>query len=287
LRFGFLVTALVCLSSPALAQTSLTLAAAPVPIIEAQINDRPVRLEVDLRMPDMLTLSSQAAERMRVRRLPFANVQVNVDGGGAIRGRIARPRIEFGDRASRAFAGVFPTPMSAYAEGVIGPGALPYDLITITLGAAPVQTRDMTFTLEDADVWRVRAEMGGETLNVTFDVSNRDSIFNRTAARVFDRTGLITASGELAERALILGLRTQMQPVTTELAFSGLLLGPVYARTGAPLLGALEEDAIVIEAEGDAPPASLTVGRAALERAGCASISVDRRTRRLTLRCAG
>ena len=69
-------------------------------------------------------------------------------------------------------------------------------------------------------------------------------------------------------------------------SLEGLALGPTFARTNSPLLGALEEDAIVVEAEGNAPPPGLTLGRAALRDAGCSSISVDRRTRRLTLTCA-
>ncbi len=48
-----------------------------------------------------------------------------------------------------------------------------------------------------------------------------------------------------------------------------------------------EKKIIVVEAEGNAPPPNLVLGRAALRDAGCSSISVDRRTRRLTLTCAG
>jgi hypothetical protein len=172
------------------------------------------------------------------------------------------------------------------AEGLIGPGAMPYDVITITLGAEPAQVREIRFTLEDADIWRASAQVGGETLLVMFDVTNPASVFNRPAARLFDRAGAIPAAGELAETPMVLGLTTMMQPVTTELTVEGLTLAPAFARTNAPLLGALEEDAIVAAGETDAPPPSLVVGRAALERAGCVSISVDRRTRQLTLRCA-
>lgn len=276
----------LCLATPALAQTSITLDAAPVAIIEARINNRPVRLEVDPRMPDMLALSTTASERLGVRRLPFAGVQVGIEGGGMMRGRIARPNIRFGERTARNFAGVFPVPVSTQADGVIGPGSLPYDIVTIRLGADAAQTRDIVLPLEDADLWYTQAEVGGQNLRVMFDVANDASIFNRPAARLFDRAGVIPAAGELVERPVILGLSTLMQPVTTELTAHGLALGPTFARTVSPLLGALEEDAIVAEGEASETPPSLVVGRAALRQAGCSSISVNRRTRQLTLRCA-
>lgn len=287
MRWGFiafLVT--LCLAAPAAAQTSITLDVAPVAIIEAQINRRPVRLEVDPRMPDMLAMSSPAAERLGVRRLPFAAVQVGIDGGGSMRGRIARPNIRFGERTARNIAGVFPVPVSARADGVIGPGSLPYDIVTLRIGVEAAAVRDIVMPLENPDLWATRAEVGGQNLRLMFDVVNESSIFNRPAVRLFDSSGLIPASGDLIERPMILGLSTQMQPVTTELTVHGLALGPTFARTIAPLLGALEDDAIVAEGEASDTPPTLTLGRRALLQAGCSSISVNRRTRQLTLRCA-
>ncbi|MBL8547255.1 MAG: hypothetical protein JNL81_12390 [Hyphomonadaceae bacterium] len=287
MRWGFTAfLAALCLAAPAMAQTSITLDVAPVAIIDAEINRRPVRLEVDPRMPDMLALSTTASERLGVRRLPFAAVQVGIEGGGSMRGRLARPNIRFGERTARNFAGVFPVPVSTRADGVIGPGSLPYDIVTLRLGADPANPRDIVMPLADADIWAMQAEVGGQNLRLMFDVTNESSIFNRPAVRLFDSAGLIPAAGELAERPLILGLSTQMQPVTTDLTVHGLSLGPTFARTIAPLLGALEEDAIVAEGESSETPPTLTLGRRALLEAGCTSISVNRRTRQLTLRCA-
>lgn len=276
----------LCLAAPAAAQTSITLDAAPVAIIEAQINGRRVQLEVDPRMPDMLALSTSAAERLGVHRLPLAVIEVGIDGGGSMRGRIARPNIRFGQRSARNFAGVFRAPVSTRADGVIGPGSLPYDVITIRLGADAPSHRDIVMPLEDADIWTTDAEVGGQSLRLTFDVANEASILNRAAARLFDSRGVIPVAGDLAERPLILGLSTNMQAVTTELTVHGLSLGPTFARTIAPLLGALEADAIVAEGEASDSRPALALGRAALTQAGCSSISVNRRTRQLTLRCA-
>ncbi len=276
---------------PAAAQTAITLNADPTPIVEAQINGRPVRLEVDLRFPRGLAMSRAAAERLRVTRVPFLGIGIGLEGSDAtLSGRLARPRIvvpggeEMDTESRRAFAGIFPAPVSTRADGVIGPGVLPYDIVTIVLGPEPGNAREIAFTLEDADEWQPITEVGGERVRIMFGLGDRASIFNRAASRRFDHTGAITSSGELAETPTILGLRTLMQPVETALAVEGLPLAPAYARTNAPLLGATEEDAIVVRAETEETPPAIMLGRTAL--AGCSSIRVDRRTRRMTLRCA-
>jgi hypothetical protein len=289
---GFFVFlfALTC-ALPASAQTSITLNANPAPIIEAQINGQPVRLEVDLRFPRGLAMSRAAAERLRVRRVPFLGIGIGLEGSDAtLSGRLARPRIvfpggaEMDTESTRAFAGIFPAPVSTRADGVIGPGALPYDVVTIILGPDPANARDIVFTLEDADIWAPDVDVGGERVRIMFGLSDRVSIFNRAASRRYDHSGAITSTGELAETPTILGLRTLMQPVETTLTMDGLPIAPAYARTNAPLLGATEEDAIVVRAEAEETPPAIMLGRTAL--AGCSSIRVERRTRRMTLRCA-
>lgn len=281
--FAFLIT--LVFAPACWAQDAITLSANPAPIVEATINGRPVRLEVDPRIPDVLVLSQVAADRLGVRRVPLVGAAVSIDGGSRMRGRVARPRITIGDRGSRALAGIFPVPMTARADGVIGPGALPFDVVTISLRQMAEPLREVTFSVRDPDDWLVRADVGGQALEVRFGIVDRAAVLNRTAARLYGNAGQITPAGELAEMPVLLGLTTMMQPVLTELALERLTFGPTFARTNAPLLGAIEPDAIVVEAEGDEPPpASVMLGAAAIER--CASISVDRRTRQLTLRCA-
>ncbi len=289
MRFGLLAFFFVCALTPvgANAQSTITLSADPVPIVDAEINGRPVRLEVDLRFPRGIALSAAAGERLHVRRVPFVAIAIGIEGSDAtIRGRIARPRVVFdGREATRAFAGLFPAPVSTRADGVIGPGVLPYDLITITLGPEPAAARDIVLPLDDADDWHARANVGGRSVLVGVNPGIGASVFNRPAAWMYDESGAIPASGELAQTPLILGLSTLMQPVETDLALEGLPLGSAFARTNAPLLGASEPDAIIVRAEAhDPPPPSITLGREAL--ASCAYIRVDRRTKRLTLHCA-
>lgn len=272
-------------TAPAWAQDTITLQAS-APIIDAEINNRPVRLEVDLRFPRALALSTQSAERLRVRRIPFAGARIGIEGSDdTLAARVARPRVVFeGEEDARAFSAIVGVPVTRRADGLIGPGVLPYNVIIVRLGPDQTGARDIVFAMEDADVWRVSTQVGGETLEVLFDVTAGPTIFNRTASRLFDRPGGLVPTGDVARLPLILGLETMMQPVETELTVAGLDLGATYARTNAALIGATEPDAIVSETQArNPPPPNVTLGRDALRP--CSSITVDRRARRLTLRC--
>lgn len=274
--------------APAWAQpSSITLNADPVPIVDAQINGRPVRLEVDLRFDDFLVLNPSTAQRLDVQRVPFLAVAVGVDGGSdRLRGRAARPRLVFpGGGDSRAFTGIFAVPASSRADGVIGPGALPYDVITFVLGPPPANGRDVVFRVEDADRWAGQTELAGAAMRVNFNFGNEASVFNRAAANTLDPLGQIHAEGALQETPVALGLRTMMQPVRTDLAVQGLPLAPAYARTNAPLMGALDEDTIVVTGrDDDAPRPSVTLGRTTLSH--CSTMTMNRRAKAITLRCA-
>lgn len=278
-----LLLATLCFATPALAQTSITLHADPVAIVDAQINGRPVRLEVDPRLPDVLVLNPAAAQRLRVQRVPLVGARVSLDDS-YIRGRIARPRIEFGAAgASRATTGIFNVPATDRADGVIGPGVLPHDVIRIELSSGG-SGRTIQFPLADADVWQIEAELGGLNLQAVFDLNNTRSTFNRSASQRLDQSGAIVAEGELSEIAMLLGLRAQAQPVRTSLTLQGLPLNPAVARTRAPLAGALDDETLVVMAEGEETRPRMWIGRGAL--ASCSAISVDRRTRVLTAECA-
>ncbi len=237
-----------------------------------------------MRLPDVLVLNPAAAERLNVRRIPLLAVGVAVDDSASVRGRLARPRIVFSGGDTRARTGVFPVPASERADGLIGPGALPHDVITIRLGPARAGEHEIAFTLREADDWVGASRTGDLDVRVRFDVAHPASVFNRTAARALDASGAVVSAGDLVSAHVLLGLTTQMQPVTTSLTVEGLALGTTRARTNAPLLGADDPDAVVVTVEDEgAEPPGVQLGREAL--ATCSSITVTRATRRLVLRC--
>jgi hypothetical protein len=274
-------------ATPALAQPSaLHLTADPVPIIEATINRRPVRLQVDPRMPDALTLNASAAQRLGVRNLPMVRARIVLDDASLLT-RLARPEVRFANgRETRAMALIFATDLVEGADGVIGPGALAYDTVTISFGAPRAAARTRRFTLADPDLWFPSFALTPDS-NARFDFNLTDSetMLNRPALHALERARLVVAAGELAPRHLIFGMRTSMQPavIDSSVTFDGLALGPAMARTNAPIIG--DEDTIIVEGEGEGErEPRVSIGRAALS--ACWSISVDRATRQLTLVCA-
>ncbi len=282
----------------------IVLRADPSPIIEVTINKQPVRLEVDTRAPDILILNGADAKTLGLRSVPFTRVAVAIDNA-KIQGRVARPNIRFpNSEKDRSFAVYFDHPVTTRAQGIIGPGALPYDKITIILGdppglpmrppasGDPVPPRTRTFALKDPDVWRFRAPIAADVASevrpfVLFDAINPDIIFNRPAVRELERFGLIKPEGELAARPWVLGLAPRMQPVTLDpaLGLEGRSLGASgFARTNQPVR-APDDTTVVVTAkeDGDRDP-GVILGRAMLE--GCYSMTVDRKARTLELVCA-
>ncbi|MEJ0058256.1 MAG: hypothetical protein WDM79_01085 [Terricaulis sp.] len=165
-------------ATPALAQVSaLDLRADPVAIIEATINRRPVRLQVDPRMPDALTLNASAAQRLGVRNLPMVRARLVVDDASLL-ARLARPEVRFANgREKRAMALIFATDLVEGADGVIGPGALAYDVVTISFGQPRAAVRARTFTLADADMWFPTFALTPETsARVDFNLSASETI---------------------------------------------------------------------------------------------------------------
>lgn len=282
LIFGLWAAAFAALAPAAWAQTSITIAANPTPIVDATINGQPVRLEIDLRAPDILLLNPQVADRLHVLRL--FGLRLSIDNGASIQGRLARPRIVFvQNQASQKFAGVFAIPVTSRADGVIGPGVLPQDVVTIVMGPEAANARDIALPLTDANHWQSHTTVGGLDLKLGFNLGSEENVFNTTAASTLNDHGVITSDGPLVDREVILGLTAKVQPVRTELTALGLALNPALARTSEPLHGAQDDNTIVVTAH-TPPPPQMTLGRAAL--AHCSSISVNRDTRQLTLRCA-
>lgn len=290
MRLAALIFLLTCaLASAAMAQTTdLTLRGDPLPVVDVRINNEPLRLLVDPRMPDALTLNASAAARAGVRVAPMMQARLVVDDASLL-ARLARPNIRYANgRQRRSMAIVFRSDVVSGADGVIGPGALPYDRITITFGAAASPARTREFSLRSADEWYPRVTLAPDiTARMDFNLTAEETMFNRPAVAELERARLMFSAGELASRPLIFGLATMMQPATLDpsVTLQGFVPAPAMARTNAPILSADDTDVVMVEGEGRAQELRVSLGRGALE--GCWSIAVDRSRRMLTVTCAG
>ena len=288
--------ALCCLAAslafiaPAYAENRrFSIEADPIPLVEARVNGQDVRLEVDLSLPDIIVFNPDVAERLEVRTLPFTRANVVLDEA-RISGRVARPRLEFqdGERA-RAFAGVFALPVTERADGVVGPGVLPYNEISIQFAPARPGERDVVIDLDNPDVWSANLSLAPDlTVRADLTLSRPSTLFNRSTTAGLESRRLLSPQGDLETREFLLGLSTRMQPVVLDpsLTFFGIPIRRAIAFTPAEIIGADEEAAVFVTAESDAvPPPRLTLGAEDL-RAACSSVTVNRGARTMTLRCA-
>lgn len=282
------VLALCAWPNRAAAQTELTLRADPVPIVTVQINGVPVTLEVDTQSAQgAVIIDRTTARRLQLRPAVFGRMRVGIDGSDTmIEGRVARPSIRFADGAEvRAVVGIFDTPVSGRADGVIGVDTLPYETVAIVLGDAASAERSIVLPALAPGTWRTRSQVAGQDYVLGFHLERGATVINRRASDLLDEAGLLQAEGDLVEATTILGLTTATQPVRTDLRIEGLALGTTLARVNTPLLGAIEEGALVVTApEPTTSQPAIFLGREALSR--CSSITSSRSARTLTLRCA-
>jgi len=282
---AFGIAALALLAAQARAD-EIVLRADPQPIVDVTINGNAARLLVDPGLPDVIVFDPGAEARFGIRRMPFA-AEVGLDDA-SIRARIARPSVRFANgKSSRAFAGLFGARWMELPgiDGALGPGVLPFDDIRIVLrdGAGGAVRQ---FALKNPDVWQIPTTLGAEPVSVTFGLRREESMLNRSAASLLSERGLFTPSGDVRPTLFFLGLRTTTHPGLVSERVLGRSMGETLARTAAPLSGATGDvDVIVVRPPSDAPPRyGATLGRAAL--ADCFEISVSRRTKKLSLRCA-
>lgn len=264
-------------------------AATGAPVVEVRINGQPVRLIVDTRMPAIAAIEPEAATRLRLRRLPAVmSAVMELDGERALRGRVARPVVEFANRQSaRVMTALFNAAVVDGADGLIGPGALPYDTIRIVLSDAPAGAATRAIELRQFGHWIWREEVSGEQARISFDLGRDETIVSRRLTRVYVERGLFVPTGDVRRTPFRLGVDMNAQAMIPGAGFSvsGFPPGRTLGHTDEALypVGGMEDAIVVFGDRGDREPPSLFLGRSAL--AGCSELVASRGAARLTLFC--
>ncbi len=284
----FAAFAFVALCGAARADEITLDARAGAPIVDVMINDRPVRLRVDARLPDVAVIDPDAARRLRLRNIPMVTAAVSIDGDNVLQGRIARPDVRFANgRSRRVLSGLFGVDAGEDADGVIGPGALPYDRVIVLLSDSAGAAAPRVVTLRDADSWSWRDRLGPiPEASITFDFGREETFFSRRAAARLADAGAIIPEGAPARAPYVLGVFVMAQSAraAAPLASHGFSIGRAAAHTDSPLILPEDADAIVVTADaGENDPPLVHFGRETL--AGCSTVIVDRAARTLTATC--
>ena len=282
------VVAMCGVARPAKADEIVLDAANDAPIVHIQVNGQPATMIVDPRLAGLATFSPAATARLHLFRVPMVSAQVVLDGERALRGGIARPEIRFenGERR-RVMSGLFGAAPAPGVDGVIGPGALPYDVVRIRLREGPAAANAHVIALANAGDWSWSDHIGDAAVHASIDLGQEQSLAARRLTMSAVRDGLFTPRGETARARFLLGIDLQVQAMTPapSLSLHGLPLGPLSGHTNETLYPPEQMDGeIVVTAPGpNRRPPFLFLGRGAL--AGCSDIVEERVARRLTVHC--
>ena len=233
-------------------------------------------------MPDILVLSTPAAERLRVRRVPLARRQrrhrrQRAACAAASRGRVFR----FGGRNIAQLSPAFSCAGQHARRWRDRSWLAAVRHHHHPLGAESPGARDIVFPLEIRTSGTWQAQVGGETLRLMFDVANEASVFNRPR-RAHVRSRRRHSGGWRTRRAAGDPRSFHADAAGDDRALTVQGLG---ARTHVCAHQSRRSSARWRTMRLSSKPKAARrrrrsmLGRAALAQAGCSSISVNRRAR--------
>jgi len=191
-------------------------------------------------------------------------------------------------------------PVAADADGVLPVSLMQADQIVFNLGPQAPNARVYTITRKDRDSVIMRARVGDETIDVTFELNSPDTVMNARAAAAFSNAGLVKRNGEVSFWRPFPGIALPLERMTPAqgAAIVGLPMGrpavriteaqakELDARTKAGTSTAEDDgDAITVTAsrkKGNDP--RILIGRDVL--GACSRIVFDRPGKSWQLTCA-
>lgn len=244
-RLGVMLAALaalvmVAVAGPAGADEIELDATHGAPVVDVQINGQPVRLIVDTRMPAIATINSETAGRLRLRPLPgFLRAAMELDGDRILNGRIARPTMRFDEgHEARIVTALFPSAVIEGADGMIGPGALPYDIVRIRLSGASRGDNARRITLENAGDWSWTDAIDGARARVSFDLARRETLLARRITSGIVERSTLAPTGGINRTAFRFGItmNTQAMISRSPLFVGGFALVEIRGHTDDVLI---------------------------------------------------
>jgi hypothetical protein len=270
-------------------------------IVAVSINGAPGRLLIDPAAPALPILTLDYAGRAGLRAGPFAFVYLvgpeHVNGRSAV-GRIA---IGTGARARKRRIGFAARPYVADADGVIGPGGLPDQVIRFVLRAPLPGERTVTLPLEDEGglfggwgAMYALIDVAGQPLRIRFNPHEPRTLATAgTAVRIANAYDG-TIGGETVPIHIAFGIQ---RPVRTMRLGTPLRIGPLvlselgvrtadFGNAAAIREEGADPDEIIVTANRDRRRNRDRLSLGADQLGHCSSIVFDKRARQIRLTCA-
>jgi hypothetical protein len=294
-NFPFLVAASLALFAavPASAE-DLHLDAASGYLIDAQINGVPVRLRVDPETSGFIILNGEAAKRIKLRRSMIGAQTVigpiRVNGSTkvarvSIGGVTGRRRLVFTDRVA-----------APGADGLIGPGDMPFDRVTFQLRAPAAGERSTSIPMQWERSFGLfhPVTFGDQAVRFRFTTLRSDSVATAAAGAVIAAAHGGAWSGAPGEQMIKYEVVRPVRPMTLArpASFAGLPLDRFHVRIGdsrgnavLPTDPPADPDEIVVTGERKRQKARYDLSLGLDWLSACSSLSWDNRTRLMTLNC--
>jgi hypothetical protein len=296
LRFPAALAALLAFFATVPASASdLTLDAASGYLIDATINGVPVRLRVDPETSGFIILNGAAAKRIKLRRSmigaqaivgPVRVSAFTKVAGVALGGVTGRRRVVFSDKFAAADG----------ADGLIGPGDMPYDRVTFQLRAPVPGERAIGLPMKWERSFGLfyPVAFGSQEVRFRFSTIRRDSIATAAAGAVIAALHAGSWSGEAGEQMIKYEVVRPVRPMTLArpASFGGLPLDRFMVRISdsrgnavLPTDAVADPDEIVVTAERERQKARYDLSLGTDWLSACSSLSWDNRARVMTLNC--
>ncbi len=261
-------------------------------IYAGQINKTPARLRLTPWAPSAPTLNNDFVERAGLHAGLFG-FAVKV-GPVKVRGDTSVARIGFGKYSYRRRVVWFERRYDAGADGALGPGGLPADVIRFEL--RPAQGNERTVALPMIEnhfrPTYARIETGKRNIIVLFDPQHETTVATAGAGAALAEANGGALSGATGSAEVVFGIRRPVRTLRLDrpLAIGPLSIGAVAVRIGdnGSVAGVKDEDAdpeeVVVSAKGGSERRDVViVGRDHLAK--CSSIVFDKKAKQIRLSC--
>jgi hypothetical protein len=291
--FFLLILAFLVPAAPA-AAADLTLDEAGGFLIDAQVNGRPVRLQVSTAAPGYIILNPAAAQRVGL-RASMTRAQTFV-GPVRLRGSSKAAGVTVGGTKTERRILWWDRDVVPAADGVISAADIPYDRVTFRFrhpepGELVLQ---LPMEFDRSSGLTHRLPLGGQQLIVQLTMHKPDSIATAAGGALIAQLQGGAWAGDPRAQAISFGVLRPVRPLALgrPLPISGLSLSRLLVRTQdhrgnaqLPAETGTDPDEIVVTAitGQQRPRYVLSLGRDWL--APCSSVTWDNRTRLLTLSC--
>lgn len=261
-------------------------------VVPAVVGGVAGRIRITPWAPAAPTLNPDYAERIGLRG-GFFGFAVKV-GPTSVSGRSSVTRLTFGSASFRRRVVWFERRYDAGADGAVGPGGLPVDLIRFDLRSPRGGERSVAVPLNQ-QLFRpavTQIDVGGRQISVLFDPQHRETLATAGAGAALAQAlgGELAGAGGASEVAFGIQRPTRALRLSRPFVVGPLSIGRLLVRTGdnGSLAGIRDADAdpeeIVVTARGGKRRDIIIIGRDYLD--GCSSIEFDKPARQIRLTCA-